>query len=153
MGSLKNPIFRGGWFMKSEQTGGLPKKEGLGQFADLRGSQQKRGGCVFEGVDTPMYTIVSEKRISRNLLLTGQHLLEQNYFRCCFSLICSVYDLTVIKKSHTLNCYWFLQKFFLKTQIYTDQLLATTLAQFATIITNQEKAINFLSLMSQSINN
>ena len=28
------------------------------------------------------------------------------------------YDLTVIKKSQTLNCYSFLQKFLLKTQIY-----------------------------------
>ena len=33
----------------------LPKKGGLGQFAELRGAWSKRGGGVFE-VDTPMNT-------------------------------------------------------------------------------------------------
>ena len=36
------------------------------------------------------------------------------YFRLCFSFICSGYDFTLIKKSQTLNCYSFLQKFLLK---------------------------------------
>ena len=36
------------------------------------------------------------------------------YFRLRFSFICSGYDFTLIKKSQTLNCYSFLQKFLLK---------------------------------------
>ena len=40
------------------------------------------------------------------------------YFRLCFSLSCSGYDLKLIKTSHTLNCYSFLQKIFLKTKTY-----------------------------------
>ena len=40
------------------------------------------------------------------------------YFRFCFSFSCSGYDLTLIKKSHTSNCYSFLQKFLLKTKTY-----------------------------------
>ena len=40
------------------------------------------------------------------------------YFTLCFSLSSSDYDLTVIKKSHTLNCYLILQKFLLKTKSY-----------------------------------
>ena len=44
--SLENPIFRQGGHEKSIYMGKLPKK-GLGQFADLRGSWQKRGGGVF----------------------------------------------------------------------------------------------------------
>ena len=39
------------------------------------------------------------------------------YFRLCFSLSCSGYDLIVIKNSHTLNWYSFSQKFLLETQI------------------------------------
>ena len=38
------------------------------------------------------------------------------YFGLRFSFSCSGYDLTLIKKSHTLNCYSFLQKFLLKTK-------------------------------------
>ena len=34
----------------------MPKKGGLGQFADLRGAWQERGGGVFEGVDMQMHT-------------------------------------------------------------------------------------------------
>ena len=38
--------------------GGLLKKGGLGQFADLRGTWQEREDGVFEeGVDTPMHTL------------------------------------------------------------------------------------------------
>ena len=36
------------------------------------------------------------------------------YFKFCFSSTCSCYDLTVIKKRHTLNCYLFLQKYLSK---------------------------------------
>ena len=32
-----------------KEGGGLPKKRGLGQFADLRGAWQERGGGVLEG--------------------------------------------------------------------------------------------------------
>ena len=35
------------------------------------------------------------------------------YFRLCFSFSCSSYDLSLLKKSHTLNCYPFVQKFFI----------------------------------------
>ena len=40
------------------------------------------------------------------------------YFRLCFSFICSGYNFILIKKSHPLNCYLFLQKSLLKTKIY-----------------------------------
>ena len=63
------------------------------------------------------------------------------YFRFCFSFSCSGYDLTLIKKSHTSNCYSFLQKFLLKTKTY-KLLLVTVVAQF-TAKTNSEKAIYF----------
>ena len=39
------------------------------------------------------------------------------FFRLCFSFS-SGYDFTVIKSRHILNCYPFLKKFLLKTQIY-----------------------------------
>ena len=40
------------------------------------------------------------------------------YFSLCFSFSFSGYELTVIKKSHTLKCYSLLHKFLLKTQHY-----------------------------------
>ena len=40
------------------------------------------------------------------------------YFRLYFSCSCSGYELTLIKRSHTLNCYWLLQKFLMKTKTY-----------------------------------
>ena len=38
----------------------MPKMEGFGQFANLRGAWQETGGGVFEGggVDTPMHTML-----------------------------------------------------------------------------------------------
>ena len=45
MGVHKKPIYRGE----------LPKKGGLGQFADLREACQKRGGGVFEGGERGWY--------------------------------------------------------------------------------------------------
>ena len=44
--SLKNPTFRGMRFTKTQYRGGnYLKREGLGQFADLRGGGwQERGG-------------------------------------------------------------------------------------------------------------
>ena len=36
--------------MKKQYRGGLPKKGELGQFADLRGAWQERGGSIFERV-------------------------------------------------------------------------------------------------------
>ena len=55
---MKNLTFSGGEFMKTDIEGGLPKKGGLGQFADLGGGLGKnKGGSVFErGVDTPIHT-------------------------------------------------------------------------------------------------
>ena len=73
------------------------------------------------------------------------------YFRLCFSFISFVFDLTLIKRSHTLNCYSFLHKFLLKTKI-TISLLVTVIAQFPGRKTNSEKGIYFLSIMSFSIN-
>ena len=43
MGSLKNPVFIGG-LTKNQYKGGVPKKGGLGQFANLRGAWQEREG-------------------------------------------------------------------------------------------------------------
>ena len=73
------------------------------------------------------------------------------YFRLCFSFSCFVFDLTLIKKSLTLNFYSFLHKFLLKIKI-TNSLLVTVIAEFTVKTTNSEKAICFLSLMSCSIN-
>ena len=36
--------FQGGTSQKTDIEGGLPKKGGLGEFADLRGAWQERGG-------------------------------------------------------------------------------------------------------------
>ena len=49
---------------KNQYIGGNGLKRGgggLGQFADLRGAFQKRGGSVFWGVDTPMYIMIFNK--------------------------------------------------------------------------------------------
>ena len=73
------------------------------------------------------------------------------YLRLCFSFISFVFDLTLIKRSHTLNCYSFLHNFLLKTKI-TISLLVTVIAQFSDRKTNLEKGIYFLSIMSFSIN-
>ena len=55
--------------------------------------------------------------ISYNLILAGS-LETWYYFRLYFSCSCSGYELTLIKRSHTLNCYSFLQKFLMKTKTY-----------------------------------
>ena len=73
------------------------------------------------------------------------------YFRICFNFSCFGYDLTLIKKSNTLNFYSFLQKLLLKTKL-TNLLLVPIVGQFTAKTTNSEKAIYFLSLMSCSIN-
>ena len=56
---------------KTNIEGGLPKKGGFGQFADLRGGlgKKERGGGVFEeGVDTLMHTmsLSSSKSLDHN---------------------------------------------------------------------------------------
>ena len=53
MCSLKNPTFRGGSSQKERYRGGDCLKRwggggGVGQFEDLRGAWQERGGGVFE---------------------------------------------------------------------------------------------------------
>ena len=40
------------------------------------------------------------------------------YFRLCFTFTCPGYHITLITKSHTLNCYSSLQKFILITKTY-----------------------------------
>ena len=45
---------------KTNIEGGLPKKEGLGQFVNFRrGGLARKRGDVFEGGDTPMHTMVT----------------------------------------------------------------------------------------------
>ena len=73
------------------------------------------------------------------------------YFRLCFSFSCFVFDLTLIKKSHTLNCCSFVHKFLLKAKI-ANSLFVTAITQFTAKATNSKKAIYFLSIMSFSIN-
>ena len=48
-GSLKNSIFKGGGEFPEKPVywGELPKKGGGGQFPNLRGAWQKRGGGYF----------------------------------------------------------------------------------------------------------
>ena len=49
-----------GRFTKNQYRGGDCLKRGLGQFDDLRGAWQERGGGgVFEGVDTPIHTMMN----------------------------------------------------------------------------------------------
>ena len=72
------------------------------------------------------------------------------YFRHFFGFSCSGYDLTLIIKSHTLNCYWFLLKFLSKVKTY--KLVVGNCAQFIVKSTNSERPIYFLSLMSCSTN-
>ena len=58
MRSLKNLTFTGGSSRKTDIEGGLPKKEGLGQFADLRGTLARQRRVLFlRGVDAPMHTM------------------------------------------------------------------------------------------------
>ena len=59
--SLKNPTFKGG-SQKTNIEGGLPKKRGLGQFANLRGGAWQEIGVVviLRGVDTPMHAMIME---------------------------------------------------------------------------------------------
>ena len=48
-GSLKNPIFKGGWSLTENQyIEGNCHKRGLGHFTDLKGAWRKRVGGVFE---------------------------------------------------------------------------------------------------------
>ena len=71
-------------------------------------------------------------------------------FRLCFSFSCSGYGLTLVKKTHTINCYSFLQKLLLKPKIRNS--LVTMVAQITAKTANSEKAFYFLSLISCSIN-
>ena len=55
LGFTEKSESQGGGFTKKQYRGEgeLSKKGGLGQFTDLRGAQQERGGGVFEGELTP----------------------------------------------------------------------------------------------------
>ena len=60
---MKNPTFRGGGSWNTNIEGGLPKKGGLGQFANLRrGLTRKRWVVFLRGVDTPMHTMHLARR-------------------------------------------------------------------------------------------
>ena len=63
-----------------------------------------------------------------------------DFFKLCFSFSSSGYDITLIKKSHTLNYYLFSQKFLLKNNL-TNWWLVIVVAQFTAEMTNSEKAI------------
>ena len=63
---------------------------------------------------------VENMKIFCNLILAGWH-KNVIYFRLCFSFSCSGCNLTLIKKSHTLNFYLFLQKFLSKTKTYNKK--------------------------------
>ena len=63
------------------------------------------------------------------------------YFRLCFSFSC--------KMSHTLNCYPFIQKPFIR---FYKFVFSNCVAQFVAKPTNSEKAIYFLLLKSCLIN-
>ena len=43
----------------------LPKKGGLGQWTDLRGAWQKRGGIFDRGIDTPMHTMRHNRKLGK----------------------------------------------------------------------------------------
>ena len=43
---MKNLIFKGGSSQKTDIEGGLPKKGGLGQFADLKAGEGGGGGLA-----------------------------------------------------------------------------------------------------------
>ena len=73
------------------------------------------------------------------------------YFKLCFSSSCSDYDLTLIKKWRTLNCYSFLQNFYWKQKL-ENSLLVTVVAQFTAKTINSGKTIYFFSFKSCSIN-
>ena len=46
--------------------GELSKEGGLGQYGDLRGTFQKRGGGVFDrGIDTPMHTMRHNRKLGK----------------------------------------------------------------------------------------
>ena len=57
-------------------------------------------------------------KISYNLIQAGWHLKERDVILdfVLASVVMAMYDLTLIKKRHTLNYYSFLQKFLLKTK-------------------------------------
>ena len=60
---MKDPTSRGEGVTKNQyRAGGLPKKEGLGQFANLRGVG-KKGGGVFEGGLMPQCTLCKMRKI------------------------------------------------------------------------------------------
>ena len=104
---------------------------------------------------------VEYMKISCYLIRAGWHLYEGDIILGFNWLSCSGCDLTLIVKSHTLNCYSFLLKSLLKTNCYsfllrsllkTNLLLVTGVAQFTAKTTNSERAIYILSLKSCSIN-
>ena len=49
--SREKPIYRGDCLKR------------LGQFADLRGAWQERGGCFWEGIDMPMHTMIWDNEL------------------------------------------------------------------------------------------
>ena len=66
--------WRGGCHEKQYSGGGgVPKKGGLEQFANLRGLGKKVGWCFWGGVDIPMHTMkplsLRENYYQRNCLL------------------------------------------------------------------------------------
>ena len=61
---------------------------------------------------------VKNMKIFCNFILAGRHLSEFDITLDFFRFSCSGYDVTLIIKSHTLNCYSFSLKFLLKIKTY-----------------------------------
>ena len=101
---MKNSIFRmRRGPQKKQDMVGLPKRGGLRQFQDLRGSWRKRGGGVFEGiVDTLMHPMcgfhgrhVSVKEIGNIMsyvFLTVQCTTGHEFHRILYIQIAHVFE-------------------------------------------------------------
>ena len=78
MHSLKNPTCKRGSSQKTDIEGGDCLKRGLGQFADLRGAWQEKGGGVFDEGFIPQCTLWLWK--SQNFPCLCQQLQKSQYF-------------------------------------------------------------------------
>ena len=100
--------------LKNQYIGGLPKKWGFGEFADLRGSLAIKKGMVFlRGVDTPIHTIY----LSLSLLYVFVYCL--NYICIILSTPSSFPPLCVF------ILYYYLHQYYLKNLQPWSQCFAT----------------------------
>ena len=102
-------------------------------------------------------------KIYCNLILARWDLVI--YFKLSFSFSCSCFVLTLIKKSHALSFYLFLQKFLLKTKTYKlvvsnwwlvlllKQKIQKKLSTFATSVLLTKLTSHMLSIHKNSLIN